>query len=213
MPETGFGTVLADVDSWYEPAPDLIEKLSMELNAALPLSAAGEPVPVQRKPRGRWLGGLVAAGLAAVLGVALVMQQDALGPETGSVPTEPVAAAAPAAAVPISINGACGRLAFSGVTVQSGNRVVSYALERGVSVALLFDLREALGEIADAYGRSQAPNPVMQSGISTAIGELGLATLYLQMGETGEAERHLETARATLKGLTSDSFFAACFGV
>lgn len=212
MPETGFGTVLADVERWYEPAPDFVEKLSMELDVALPLTAHGESVPVRRRSRVGWLGGLVAAGLAALLGVSALIQPDPPGPETSPVAAEPVVAA-PAAAVPVSINGACGRLAISSVTVQSGTRVVSYALERGVSVALLFDLREALGEIADAYGRSQAPNPVMQSGISTAIGELGLATLYLQMGETGEAERHLETARATLKGLTSDPFFATCFGV
>ena len=73
-------------------------------------------------------------------------------------------------------------------------------------------MREALGEIAESYGRTSTPNPVMEAGLSTAIREFGLATLYVQMGEFGEAERHMETARTTLAGLTADPFFAACFG-
>ena len=220
MPEPTLAAVLCDAEDWFEPDAAFVERLSNELEvAASKPELAG--APLHNKPRRRSLvAGAVAAGLALVVGIPVVLQPDTPAPaEAATASVEEAVASVPVHVLPVGLGRACDRVMFNGALslgarVESTQRTVSsHHLQTAISTALLFDVREALGEIAASYSRSPDPNPVMEAGLATAIREFGLATLYVQMGEFAEAERNMETARTTLAGLTADPFFAACFGL
>ena len=214
MRDDSMSTSLQRVEEWYEPDPQFVEVLADELRVAIERSAAASSgARPTRRSRSPWLWSGVVAGLAALIGFGL------WGGEAAPEIDPPIQAEAsqPIAAVPRAISPVCERLVFAGaaqVGAASGQtQPVSYRVSSPISEALILDMRESLGMIAESYAGNPDANPVMAAGLSASIREFGLAALYLEMGEVSESQRHLDRGRETLAALQADPFFASCFGL